>query len=122
MDKTDSFEKSVQMRLRLTEKNWVLFTMFYFVKDAPATNKGVENYYSTSVKTHRKKQFRSDMEIENQMKLSAMKGDGLLGRCKKTPPEAFLMSIVAVLIGRRCGFTLRWFTICKRDENVGYDG
>jgi hypothetical protein len=32
----------------------------YFVKGAPATNNGVENYYSTSLKTHRKKQLRTD--------------------------------------------------------------
>ena len=42
-------------------------------------------------KTHRKKQLRSDRGIENQMKLSAMKRAGLLGRCKKTLLEAFLM-------------------------------
>jgi hypothetical protein len=65
----------------------------YFVKGAPATNNGVENYYSTSLKTHRKKQLRSDGGIENQMKLSAMKRAGLLGRCKKTLLEAFLMFV-----------------------------
>ena len=63
----------------------------YFVKGAPATNNGVENYYSTSLKTHRMKQLRTDKGIENQMKLSAMKWAGLLGRCKKTLLEAFLM-------------------------------
>ena len=62
-----------------------------FVKGAPATNNGVEKYYSTSLKTHRKKQHRSDKGIENQMKLSAMKRAGLLDRCKKTLLEAFLM-------------------------------
>ena len=65
----------------------------YFVKGAPATNNGVENYYSTSLKTHRKKQLRSDRWIEIQMKLSAMKRAGLLGRCKKTLLEAFLMFV-----------------------------
>jgi UDP-N-acetylglucosamine enolpyruvyl transferase len=65
--------------------------VLYFVKGAPATNNGVENYYSTSLKTHRKKQLRTDKGIENQMKLSAMKRAGLLGRCKKTRLEAFLM-------------------------------
>jgi hypothetical protein len=89
----DSFEKHVQKRLRMIEKNWAHFTAFYFVKDAPATNNGFENYYSTSLKTHRKKQLRSDMGIENQMKLSAMKRAGLLCRCKKTLLEAFLMFI-----------------------------
>jgi hypothetical protein len=93
MGQIDSFEKHVQKRLRMIEKNWAHFTAFYFVKDAPATNNGVENYYSTSLKTHRKKQLRSDMGIENQMKLSAMKRAGLLGRCKKTLLEAFLMFV-----------------------------
>ena len=93
MEKIDSFEKPVQKRLRKIEKNWVHFTAFYFVKDAPATNNGVENYYSTSLKTHRKKQLRTDKGIENQMKLSAMKRAGLLGGCKKTLLEAFLMFV-----------------------------
>ncbi|MGB7001978.1 MAG: hypothetical protein WBE22_08215 [Halobacteriota archaeon] len=65
----------------------------YFVKGAPATNNGVENNYSTSLKRHRKKQLMSDMGIENQMKLSAMKRVGLLDRCKKTLLEAFLMFV-----------------------------
>jgi hypothetical protein len=93
MEKIDSFEKPVQKRLRKIEKNWAHFTAFYFVKGAPATNNGVENYYSTSLKTHRKKQLRTDKGIENQMKLSAMKRAGLLGRCKKTLLEAFLMFV-----------------------------
>ena len=91
MEKIDSFEKHVQKRLRKIEKGWEHFTAFYFVKGAPATNNGVENYYSTSLKTHRKKQLRTDKGIENQMKLSAMKRAGLLGKGKKTLLEAFLM-------------------------------
>jgi hypothetical protein len=93
VEEIDSFEKYVQKRLRKIKKNWGHFTAFYFVKGAPATNNGVENYYSTSLKTHRKKQLRSDRGIENQMKLSAMKRAGLLGRCKKTLLEAFLMFV-----------------------------
>ncbi|KAF5417537.1 MAG: hypothetical protein C5S38_01560 [Candidatus Methanophagaceae archaeon] len=92
-EKIDSFEKHVQKRLRKIEKGWAHFTAFYFVKGAPATNNGVENYYSTSLKTHRKKQLRTDKGIENQMKLSAMKRAGLLGKCKKTLLEAFLMFV-----------------------------
>lgn len=33
----------------------------------------MENYYSTSLKTHRKKQLRTDQGILNHMKLSALK-------------------------------------------------
>jgi len=74
-------------------ENWAHLTAFYFVKGGQATNNWVENNYSTSLKTHRKKQITSDMGIENQMKLSAMKRAGLLGRCKKTLLEAFLMFV-----------------------------
>ncbi|KAF5429776.1 hypothetical protein C5S36_14735 [Candidatus Methanophagaceae archaeon] len=77
----------------MIEKGWAHFTAFYFVKGAPATNNGVENYYSTSLKTHRKKQLRSDRGIDNQIKLSAMKRAGLLGRGKKSLLEAFLVFI-----------------------------
>jgi len=93
MEEIDSFEKPVQKRLRKIEKNWEHFTAFYFVKGAPATNNGIENYYSTSLKTHRKKQLRTDRGIDNQMKLSAMKRAGILGRCKKTLLDAFLMFV-----------------------------
>ena len=89
-EEIDLFEKPVQKRLRMIEKNWEHFTAFYFVKGAPATNNRIENYYSTSLKTHRKKQLRTDKGIENQMKLSAMKRAGILGRCKKTLLDAFL--------------------------------
>jgi len=60
-------------RLKKIEKNWDHFTAFYFFEGAQATNNLIENYYSTSLKTHRKKQFRADSGIRNQLKLSAMK-------------------------------------------------
>ncbi len=93
MEEIESFEKPVQKRLRMIKRRWAQFTEFYFVKGGQATNNWIENYYSTSLKTHRKKQLRTDRGIDNQMKLSAMKRAGLLGKCKKTLLEAFLMFI-----------------------------
>jgi hypothetical protein len=93
MEGIQSFDKPVQKRLRRIWKNWAHLTAFYFVKGGQATNNRVENYYSTSLKTHRKKQLRSDRGIESQMKLSALSRAGLLGRCKKTLLEAFLMFV-----------------------------
>jgi len=90
MDRLSSFDEKVQKRLRKMEKNWDRLTAFYWVAGAPATNNKIENYYSTSLKTHRKKQFRSDTGIENQMKLSQMKRAGLLEGCKRTLLEVFL--------------------------------
>ncbi|GBE54884.1 hypothetical protein BMS3Bbin15_01048 [archaeon BMS3Bbin15] len=89
MDEIESFDTKVQKRLRKIEKNWDRFTAFYFVPGAPATNNPIENYYSTSLKTHRKRQFRSDEGIENQMKLSQMKQAGMLEGCKRTLLEVF---------------------------------
>ena len=89
MDEIESFDKKVGKRLRKIEKNWDMFTAFYFVQGAPATNNLIENYYSTSLKTHRKKQFRSDVGIENQMKLSKIKPAGMLEGCKRTLLEVF---------------------------------
>lgn len=89
MDELDSFDGKVQKRLRKIEKNWERLTAFYFVEGAPATNNMMENYYSTSLKTHRKKQFRTDRGIENQMKLSKMKRAGMLKGCKRTLLEVF---------------------------------
>jgi hypothetical protein len=67
------FPKKAQDRLKMIENNWEYFTAFYSVKDCPATNNAIENYYSTSLKTHRKKQLRTDEGLENHMKLSALK-------------------------------------------------
>jgi len=78
----DSYDKIVQNRLKMIQKNWDKFTAFYFVKGAPATNNTVENYYSTSLKTHQKKKFRTDAGIEDQMKISEMKICGMLNTCK----------------------------------------
>ncbi len=89
MDEIDSVDKKVQKRLRKIEKNWDRFTAFYFMEGAPATNNRLENYYSTSLKTHRKKQFRTDEGIENQMKLSQMKRAGMLEGCRRTLLEVF---------------------------------
>ena len=67
------FPQKIRKRLKMIEDNWKYFTAFYHIKDCPATNNAVENYYSTSLKTHRKKQLRSDKGIINHMKLSAYK-------------------------------------------------
>jgi len=91
----------------MIEKNWEKFTTFYFVKNAPANNKPPKNYYSTSLKTYRKKQLRTDRGIQNHVKheklcfsspkiedfrgLHAMKREGLLDKHKKTLIETFLM-------------------------------
>ena len=89
MAEIESFEESVQKRLKMIEKNWKGLTAFYFVEGAPATNNLIENYYGTSLKTHQKKQFRTERGLENQMKLSSMKRAGILGKCKETLLNAY---------------------------------
>jgi len=101
MVEIDSFEAFVQKRLRMIKKNWKRLTAFYSVKGAPVTNNSIENYYPTSLKTHRKKQLRNERGIKNQMKLSAMKRAGVLGRCEKTLLEVFLMFVPFLDTGRR---------------------
>ncbi len=49
----------------------------------------IENYYSTSLKTHRKKQFRTDTGILNQIRLSSMKRAGMFKEPKTTLLELF---------------------------------
>ncbi len=90
MDEINSFDKPIQKRLRKIEKHWIKFTIFYFVEGAPATNNLLENYYSTSLKTHRKKQLRTDRGITNHMKLSAMKRAGLIINNGRTILQMFL--------------------------------
>ena len=87
-----SFMISVRKRLARIEELWPNLTAFYFIDNAPATNNPIENYYSTSLKTHRKKQLE-ETGIKEQMKLSALKRAGIFGRPQKTLLEAFFMFI-----------------------------
>jgi hypothetical protein len=89
---SDSFMISVKKRLAKIEELWPNLTAFYFVDNAPATNNPIENYYSTSLKTHRKKQLE-EQGIEEQMKLSALKRAGFFGKPQKTLLDAFFMFI-----------------------------
>jgi hypothetical protein len=89
---SDSFMISVRKRLARIEELWPNLTAFYFVDNAPATNNPIENYYSTSLKTHRKKQLE-ELGINEQMKLSALKRAGVFGKPQKTLLEAFFMFI-----------------------------
>jgi hypothetical protein len=66
-------EKPLQNRLDYIQTNWSKFTLFYTIKDCPHTNNIIENYFSTSLKTHKKKQFRTDKGIENRMLLAQLK-------------------------------------------------
>lgn len=90
--KIDSFETAVRRRLMKIEELWPKLTAFYLFDNAPATNNALENYYSISLKTHRKKQL-GVIGIEDQMKLSALKRSGILGRPQRTLLDAFFMFI-----------------------------
>jgi hypothetical protein len=90
--KIDSFETAVRRRLMKIEELWPKLTAFYLFDNAPATNNALENYYSISLKTHRKKQL-DVIGIEDQMKLSALKRSGILGRPQRTLLDAFFMFI-----------------------------
>jgi len=89
---SESFMISVKKRLARIEELWPNLTAFYFVDNAPATNNPIENCYSTSLKTHRKKQLE-ETGIKEQMKLSALKRAGIFRRPQKTLLEAFFMFI-----------------------------
>ena len=89
----NSFDISVQTRLKMIKKHWKNLIMFHFIEGAPATNNSIENYYSTSLKTHRKKQFRTDIGIINQLQLSSMKRAGMFNEKKPTLIERFMAFI-----------------------------
>jgi hypothetical protein len=78
VDEYDDFPDYVQKRIDMISKNWENLNTFRMIKDGPATNNAIENYYSTSLKTHQKRQYTSDEGIERQMKLSWMKWAGML--------------------------------------------
>jgi len=83
---------SVKKRLRRIEEQWQNLTAFYWVSNAPATNNIVENYYSTSLKTHRKNQLDT-IGIQDQMKLSALNRAGIFGKPTKTLLDVFVKFI-----------------------------
>ena len=84
------FPKKARERLEMIKKNWKYFTAFYHIKGCPATNNAIENFYSTSLKTHRKKQLRTDEGLLNQMKLAAIKRiKGGFAKPKKTILEIY---------------------------------
>jgi len=64
--------KPLRKRLKYIKQHWKRFSLFYEV-DCPHTNNVIENYFSTSLKTHRKKQFRTKEGLKRKMKLSAFK-------------------------------------------------
>jgi len=78
VDEEDDFPQYVQKRLLMISKNWDNLNTFRMIRNAPATNNAIENYFSTSLKTHQKRQYTSDKGIERQMKLSWMKRAGML--------------------------------------------
>jgi hypothetical protein len=88
-----SFSLIVQRRLEKIQKDWIHFTAFQRVDDAPATNNAIENYYSTSLKGQSKKQLRTDRGINLHMKLSSMKRFDMIGKPKITFIEAILKLI-----------------------------
>ena len=86
----ESFDGKIQTRLIMIKSHWKNLTMFHVLPDLPATNNPIENYYSTSLKTHRKKQLRTDEGINNQMKLSAMKRAKMFDETTHTLLELFM--------------------------------
>src|SRR5659263_625018 len=96
------FYEIIQHRLNMIKKKWKNLTIFHAIPGLPATNNPIENYYTSSLKTHRKKQLRTDEGILNQMKLSAMKRAGMLNEPKTTLCELFMcfkpfIKVLAVL-------------------------
>jgi len=89
MKNIKSYKPKIQKRLKMIQKHWSNLTMSYHVPGAPATNNALENYYATSLKTHRKKQFRTDHGIDNQIKLSKMKRARLFNIKKPTLWDIF---------------------------------
>ncbi len=93
LNEINSFDITVQKRLKMINEHWKNLIMFHFVEGAPATNNAIENYYSTSLKTHNKKQFRTDMGIINQLQLSSMKRAGMFKELKPILLERFMAFI-----------------------------
>jgi hypothetical protein len=84
-----TFDEAIQKRLRMINSHWLNLTLFHYLPGAPATNNPVESYFSKSLKTDSKKQFRTDIGMENQIKLAEMKRTGKLTKPDKSLLELF---------------------------------
>ena len=89
MKQIRTYEEVIQKRLRMINKHWLNLTWFHYLPGAPATNNPIESYYSKSLKTYSKKQFRTDCGIENQIKLTEMKRSNLFKKPEKSLIELF---------------------------------
>jgi hypothetical protein len=89
MEQIRTYEEVIQKRLLMINKHWLNLTLFHYLPGAPATNNPIESYYSKSLKTDSKKQFRTDYGIENQIKLAKMKRSNLLQKPKRSLVELF---------------------------------
>jgi hypothetical protein len=89
MEKIRTYDEVIQKRLWMINKHWLNLTLFHYLPEAPATNNPIESYYSKSLKTDSKKQFRTNKGIENQIKLTEMKRSDLLKKPEKSLLELF---------------------------------
>jgi len=89
MKQIRTYEEVIQKRLWMINKHWLNLTLFHYLPGAPATNNPIESYYSKSLKTDSKKQFRTDYGIENQIKLTKMKRANLFKKPEKSLIELF---------------------------------
>ena len=60
MKQIRTYEEIIQKRLWMINKHWLNLTLFHYLPGAPATNNPIESYFSKSLKTDSKKQFRTD--------------------------------------------------------------
>jgi len=89
MKQIRTYEEVIQKRLWMINKHWLNLTLFHYLPGAPATNNPIESYYSKSLKTDSKKQFRTDYGIENQIKLTKMKRSNLFKKPERSLIELF---------------------------------
>ncbi|AKB27969.1 Mobile element protein [Methanosarcina siciliae T4/M] len=89
MENIRTYDEKVQKRLWMINKHWLNLTLFHYLPGAPATNNPIESYYSKSLKTDNKKQFRTEKGIENQIKLTQMRRLNLLKKPQKSFMELF---------------------------------
>jgi len=75
-----TYDEAIQKRLWMVINYWLNLTLFYYLPGAPATNGPMECDFSKNLKIDIKKQFRTDVGIENQIKLAEMKRAGKLTR------------------------------------------
>jgi hypothetical protein len=89
LESIDQFSPELQKRLKMMNKKFVDLTKFCGAHNIPTTNNAIENYFFRTLNMNWKRRLRTDEGLINNIKLQAMRIQGMFSDVKITIPELF---------------------------------